>query len=72
MFPVGMYAACSFEAGLASDASGLRAFAQVWLWLAFALWLLVFGSMLLTSPLRSAERARATPTCIAGRRGPRA
>lgn len=72
VFPVGMYAACSFEAGLASHASGLRDFAQVWLWLAFALWLLVFGSMLLTSPLRSAGKAPATPGCIAGRREPRA
>jgi hypothetical protein len=50
----------------------LSAFARIWLWLAVALWLLVFGAMLLTALGRSAESAAATPSCIAGRRGPRA
>lgn len=47
VFPVGMYAACSFDAGRAAEVSGLTAFAGVWVWLAFVLWLLVFGAMLI-------------------------
>jgi tellurite resistance protein TehA-like permease len=50
VFPVGMYAACSFDAGRAAHAPGLTDYAQVWVWLAFALWLLVFGAMLRSAP----------------------
>jgi len=42
VFPVGMYAACSFDAGRAVRVSGLTEFAQVWVWFALALWVLVF------------------------------
>lgn len=45
VFPVGMYAACSFDAGRAAGVGGLTDFAQVWVWLALALWVLVFAAM---------------------------
>jgi tellurite resistance protein TehA-like permease len=46
VFPVGMYAACSFDTGRAAGVSGLISFAQVWVWLAFALWLIVMAGSL--------------------------
>jgi hypothetical protein len=46
VFPVGMYAASSFDAGRAANVPGLTDFARVWVWLALALWLLVFVAML--------------------------
>jgi tellurite resistance protein TehA-like permease len=41
VFPVGMYAACSFVVGDVKDISGLTDFARVWTWFAVALWLVV-------------------------------
>jgi tellurite resistance protein TehA-like permease len=41
VFPVGMYAACSFDMGRAANVSGLTEFARVWVWIGFALWVLV-------------------------------
>lgn len=58
VFPVGMYAACSFDAGHAAQVSGLNVFARVWVWLAFALWLLVFVAMLWHSRVTSGARAQ--------------
>lgn len=46
VFPVGMYAACSFLAGSADNASGIVDFARVCAWVALAVWLLVFVGML--------------------------
>ncbi len=46
VFPVGMYAACSFDAGRAAGVAELVHFAQVWVWLAFGVWLVVFVAML--------------------------
>lgn len=46
VFPLGMYAASSFDAGRAARLAGLLDFARVWVWLAFALWLVVFAAML--------------------------
>jgi hypothetical protein len=36
-----MYAACSFAAASAAGIAGLATFARVWIWPAFAAWLLV-------------------------------
>jgi uncharacterized membrane protein YoaK (UPF0700 family) len=36
-----MYAACSFVVGAAAGASALTHFAQVWIWVALAVWLVV-------------------------------
>ncbi|HZU61493.1 MAG TPA: tellurite resistance/C4-dicarboxylate transporter family protein [Solirubrobacteraceae bacterium] len=46
VFPLGMYAACSFDAGRAAHLPGLTDFARVWAWFAFAVWLAVFAGML--------------------------
>jgi tellurite resistance protein TehA-like permease len=46
VFPMGMYAACSFDAGRAAAVSGLTDFGHVWAWIAFALWVIVFVAML--------------------------
>jgi tellurite resistance protein TehA-like permease len=44
VFPVGMYAACSFAAGRLAHAGAITDFARVWVWVALALWLVVFGA----------------------------
>jgi hypothetical protein len=36
-----MYAACSFVVGSAAGAAALTHFAQVWIWVALAVWLVV-------------------------------
>jgi hypothetical protein len=46
VFPVGMYAACSFIVGKAVVASEITDFARVWVWVAVAVWLVVFAGML--------------------------
>ena len=46
VFPVGMYAACSFAVGQAAHASALTSFARAWVWVALAVWLIVFAAML--------------------------
>jgi tellurite resistance protein TehA-like permease len=46
VFPVGMYAACSFAVGQAAHASAITSFARAWVWVALVVWLLVFGAML--------------------------
>ena len=46
VFPVGMYAACSFVVGAALGAGGITAFARVWVWIAFGVWAVVLVAML--------------------------
>jgi hypothetical protein len=46
VFPVGMYAACSFIVGAAAHAPGITDFARVWVWAGVAVWLPVFLAML--------------------------
>lgn len=46
VFPVGMYAACSFIVGVAASAPAITDFARVWVWVAVAVWLVVFAAML--------------------------
>ncbi|HEY7266348.1 MAG TPA: tellurite resistance/C4-dicarboxylate transporter family protein [Solirubrobacterales bacterium] len=46
VFPVGMYAACSFIAGDAAHAQALTDFARVWVWVGLAVWSIVFAAML--------------------------
>lgn len=46
VFPLGMYAACSFAAADAAGVGGLATFARVWIWPAFAAWLLVAAGSL--------------------------
>jgi tellurite resistance protein TehA-like permease len=46
VFPFGMYAACSFVVGAAVHAGAITDFARVWVWVALAVWLIVFAAML--------------------------
>jgi tellurite resistance protein TehA-like permease len=46
VFPVGMYAACGFLAASALGWGGLSYFAQVWSWVALAVWVVVLVAML--------------------------
>jgi tellurite resistance protein TehA-like permease len=39
VFPVGMYAACSFTVGGVEEIDGMVDFARVWIWIGFAVWL---------------------------------
>lgn len=50
VFPFGMYAACSFFVGTVSGASGITDFARVWVWIALAVWVVVFVAMLRRAP----------------------
>lgn len=50
VFPVGMYAACSFVAGGVTQTPVITAFARVWVWVALAVWLAVFAAMLGRAP----------------------
>jgi tellurite resistance protein TehA-like permease len=42
VFPVGMYVACSFVVGAVASAGAITSFARVWLWVAVAVWTVVF------------------------------
>jgi Voltage-dependent anion channel len=58
VFPVGMYAACSFVVGALTRTSGIVDFARAWVWVALALWLTVFAAMVCRVPaLFAAPRA---------------
>ena len=54
VFPVGMYATCSFVVGTTAHAGGITSFARVWVWVAVALWVVVLVAML----RRGVEAAR--------------
>jgi tellurite resistance protein TehA-like permease len=45
VFPVGMYAACSYLVGAAVKAPAITDFGHVWVWGSVALWLVVAGAM---------------------------
>jgi hypothetical protein len=46
VFPVGMYAACSFVVGTVAHASAISSFARVWVWVALAVWAVVLLAMI--------------------------
>ena len=50
VFPVGMYAACSFIVGAVGHTAAITDFARVWVWVALAVWLVVFAAMLRRAP----------------------
>ena len=41
VFPLGMYAACSFAVGVAAHAGAIVSFARVWVWIGLASWVIV-------------------------------
>jgi len=59
VFPVGMYAACSFAAGTAAHLPPLVQFARIWTWVAVAVWLAVLAATLWQP--RSLLRAEGSP-----------
>jgi tellurite resistance protein TehA-like permease len=65
VFPVGMYAACSFAVGDVAHAEAVTAFAQVWVWIALAVWAAVsaatVGSALRQEQPHRARSASARP-----------
>lgn len=46
VFPLGMVAVCSFAVARVESLEGLADFARAWIWIAFAVWLAVFGGLL--------------------------
>jgi hypothetical protein len=50
VFPVGMYAASSFVVGSLTHTGGITDFARGWVWIALAIWLVVFAAMLRRAP----------------------
>jgi hypothetical protein len=50
VFPVGLYAACSFVVGTVAGVPAVTDFAKVWVWVALAVWLVVAGAMLRRAP----------------------
>jgi len=46
VFPLGMYAACSFAVGAAAHAEVIIGFARVWVWVGLGAWALVFWATL--------------------------
>jgi tellurite resistance protein TehA-like permease len=46
VFPLGMYAACSFTVGDLTGATAITDFAQVWVWVALAVWVAAFAATL--------------------------
>ena len=41
VFPLGMYAACSFAVGVAAHAGAILSFARAWVWIGLASWVIV-------------------------------
>ncbi|HEY5429933.1 MAG TPA: tellurite resistance/C4-dicarboxylate transporter family protein [Solirubrobacteraceae bacterium] len=50
VFPLGMYAASSFTLGTTVHTAAITSFARVWIWVALAVWLIVFAAMLHHAP----------------------
>jgi tellurite resistance protein TehA-like permease len=46
VFPVGMYAACSFAVGATANSRPITDFAKIWVWVSVAVWLFVSAAML--------------------------
>jgi tellurite resistance protein TehA-like permease len=42
VFPLGMYAVCSFAVGVVAHAGAIASFARVWVWIGLAAWAIVF------------------------------
>jgi Voltage-dependent anion channel len=63
VFPVGMYAACSFAVGQVSGISGISAFASVWTWLAVIASLLALNGLVrrIWRALGGGPPSRSTP-----------
>ena len=58
VFPVGMYAACSFVVGAGVHAGAITSFARVWVWVALAVWAVVFLGLIRRTTGLVARRPR--------------
>jgi hypothetical protein len=61
VFPVGMYAACSFIVGTVAALGAATSFARVWVWVALGVWVVVFAAtirgVVVSDPRQSAAGA---------------
>jgi tellurite resistance protein TehA-like permease len=62
VFPIGMYAACSYVVGAAAAAPAVTEFGRVWTWAGVAVWVLVAAATL--HRMRSIDSRRMRETCI--------
>jgi hypothetical protein len=53
VFPVGMYAACSFVVGAVAQAGAITDFARLWVWVAVGVWALVCAAMIASKSVRT-------------------
>jgi tellurite resistance protein TehA-like permease len=60
VFPLGMYAACSFVAGRAAGVPAPKDFARVWVWVAVAVWGLTAAGTLRAPEVRSSLKPSPT------------
>ncbi len=67
VFPFGMYAACSFVVGTVAHAGAITSFARVWVWVALAVWAVVFAAMIRRALDLGLGRPR-TPAGVSPRR----
>ena len=68
VFPLGMYAACSFATGQVAAIAGITDFGHVWTWVAFTGWLLALAGLLHHGrPVVRGHRRRARPGQGVGR-----
>lgn len=71
VFPVGMYAACSFVVGAVTRTRAITDFARMWVWVGVAVWGVVFVAMARRGPALArgepAPVASAAPTDAASR-----
>ena len=62
VFPIGMYAACSYVVGTAAAAPAVTEFGRVWTWAGVAVWVIVAAATL--HRMRSIDSRRMRDTCI--------
>jgi len=70
VFPLGMYAACSFAVSSAIGSGPIRSFASAWVWVAFAVWAVV--ALATIGRARPARRPESSARSAGTTRAPRA
>jgi tellurite resistance protein TehA-like permease len=67
VFPLGMYAASSFAIGALAGVGAITSFARVWVWIALAVWAIVFVGTLLHGLETLRRDAAPDPAALDGR-----
>jgi tellurite resistance protein TehA-like permease len=70
VFPVAMYAACSFIVGTLTQTPAISDFARVWVWVSLVVWAIVFGAMLRRTPALFVANGDASADTRTGSRVP--